>query len=223
MRPANAHEAAINNLVEMIENQWERARFPQVYDSLLSIHAAQVRSLKLVAPGASPYELDVLGVSFEKGGTSVLADGYLVAGWLTAAQAQLMFGYGAFTQLMDDLEDILQDVQEGRMTIFSQAARRWPLDQVTNRMFHFGRAIFSELDAFDNPTAGLLKELIERGIDPLLIDSIGRVGQFYTKEYLHQIERHFPLHFPALHKQRQKLNRQKVTLERLLERFIISG
>lgn len=222
VRPANAHEAAINSLIEMIENQWERARFPQVYDSLLAIHAAQVHSLKLVAPGASPYELDVLGVSFEKGGTSVLADGYLVAGWLTAAQAQLMFGYGAFTQLMDDLEDIHQDLQEGRMTIFSQIARRWPLDQVTNRMFHFGRAIFNDLGAFDNPAASLLKELIERGIDPLLIDSIGRVGQFYTKEYLRQIEQHFPFHFSTLHKHRQKLDRQKVGLEKLIERFIIN-
>jgi len=36
---------------------------------------AQARSLKLVAPEASPFELDVVGISCEKGGTSVLADG----------------------------------------------------------------------------------------------------------------------------------------------------
>lgn len=223
VRPANDHEAAISSLVEMIEAQWDRARFPQVYDSLLAIHAAQIRSLSLVAPGAAPYELDVLGVSFEKGGTSVLADGYLAAGWLTPAQANLMFGYGAFTQLMDDLEDILQDQQEGRMTIFSQTARRWPLDGLTNRLFHFGRAIFADLSAFDSPAAGPLKELIERSIDPLLIDSIGRVGQFYSKDYLRQLEQHFPFRFSALRKQRERLDRQKVTLGRLVERFIIEA
>ncbi len=222
VRPANAHEAAINHLIEMIEEQWDRARFPQVYDSLLAIHAAQVRSLDLVAPGASPYELDVLGGSFQKGGASVLADGYLVAGWLTNAQARLLFGYGAFTQLMDDLEDIVQDLREGRMTIFSQTSRCWPLDGVTNRQFHFGRAIFSYLSAFDSPSASPLKELIERAIDPLLIDSIGRVGQFYSKDYLLRIERHFPFRFAALRKQRERLNRQKVTLEQMIDRFIIT-
>ena len=89
VRPANAYEATISQLVGMIESQWDRARYPQVYESLLAIHAAQARSLGLVAPGASPYELDVLGISFEKGGTSVLADGYLVAGWLTPEQARV--------------------------------------------------------------------------------------------------------------------------------------
>jgi hypothetical protein len=219
--PANPHEAVINRLVEMIENQWERARFPLVYESLLAIHTAQVRSLGLVAPGAAPYELDVLGLSFEKGGTSVLADGYLVAGALSPAQAALMFGYGAFTQLMDDLEDVLPDLREGRMTIFSQSARHWPLDGTTNRLFHFGRAIFRDLSAFSSPATGPLKELIERSLDPLLIDSAGRVGQLYSKAYLRQVERSFPFRFASLRRQREKLERQKVTLERLIEAFLL--
>lgn len=222
-RPANKHEEAISRLIEMIEQEWDRQRYPQVYESLLAIHAGQARSLKLVSPGAAPYELDVLGISFEKGGTSVLADGYLVAGWLDPRQASFLYGYGAFTQLMDDLEDVLSDRKEGRMSIFSQVAGHWPLDRLTDRMFHFGRAILSDLSAFDAPAAGPLKELIERSIDPVLIDTAGRVGNLYSREYLRQMERHMPFRFAVMKKQREKLDRQKVNLSRLMEAFFMEA
>jgi hypothetical protein len=223
VRLANPHEAVISSLVEMIETQWERARYPLVYDSLLAIHAAQVKSLSMVAPHASPYELDVLGVSFEKGGTSVLADGYLVAGALTPGQAAVMFGYGAFTQLMDDLEDVQGDQAKGQMTLFSQTSPHWPLDTLTNRVFHFGREIFSDLSAFPSPSTGALKEWIDRAVAPLLINSIGQLSPLYSKAYLQKIEQHFPFRFEALKKQRANLTRQKISLERLFELFVLGG
>lgn len=221
VQPANTYEAMINRLVGMIENQWNREQFPQVYESLLAIHAAQVRSLSLVMPGASPYELDVLGVSFEKGGTSVLADGYLVAGWLTPEQAAYMFGYGAYTQLMDDLEDIQQDTREGRMTIFSQTADHWPLDAVTNRFIHFGRAIFSDLNAFPSQATEPMKDIITCCLDPIVIDIIGREGNRYSKEYLREMERHAPFRFAAVRRQRDRLLRNKVSLGSLIDTLLV--
>jgi hypothetical protein len=221
VRPANAYEKTIRTLVTMIEDQWDRDRFPQVYESLLAIHAAQVRSMSLVAPGASPYEYDVLGISFEKGGTSVLADGYLVAGWLTPAQAAMMFGYGAFTQLMDDLEDVHPDMQSGSLTIFSQTARHWPLDGLTNRVMHFGRAIFSDLSAFQSPAVQPLKELMDSSVDPLLVEIAGQAGEFYSREYLREIERYIPFRFSSLRKQRERLARQKINLSAMLETFVL--
>lgn len=217
VHPANEHEAAMNRLVEMIETQWDRARYPQVYESLLAIHAAQARSLQLVAPGASPFEMDVIGISFEKGGTSVLADGYLVAGWLSPEQAAFMFGYGAYTQLMDDLEDLQEDMREGRMTIFAQTAGHWPLDGITNRMIHFGRAIFGDLSAFPSPAVAPMEELITRGIDPVLIDIIGQAEKFYSKVYLRSVERHVAFRFASTRRQRQRLSRQKIDTGRLVE------
>ncbi len=41
-----------------------------------------------------------------------MTDGYLAAGKLTLHQARVLFGFGAFTQLMDDLEDIRPDMLE---------------------------------------------------------------------------------------------------------------
>jgi hypothetical protein len=94
--PADDHEGLIWRLVEMIEGQHPRAARPGVYQSLLAIHAAQHKSLRLLRPAALPYDLDVLAISIEKGGASVLADGFLVAGDLTAPQAEAFFNYGAF-------------------------------------------------------------------------------------------------------------------------------
>jgi hypothetical protein len=218
--PENPQEAVINQLVEMIEGQWERARYPQVYESLLAIHAAQGRSLGLAVPGASPFELDVLGVSFEKGGTSVLADGYLVAGDLTIEQARVLFGYGAFTQLMDDLEDIPQDQQENSASVFSLTAGRWPLDGLTNRFFHFGRAVFNDLDAFQSRAAPDLEGLIARSIDPVLVDTVSRAWKHYSPAYLREMERHSSFRFEALRKAREKLARQKVDVGKLVDSFI---
>lgn len=217
LRPANQHEAIISDLVGMIESQWDRARYPIVYESLLAIHTAQARSLKLVSPGASPFELDVVGISFEKGGTSVLADGYLVAGWLSPEQAALMFGYGSFTQLMDDLEDVQGDLKDGQLTIFTQTAERWPLDRVTNKLFHFSRAIFSDLSAFPSQATSVLGELIERAIDPVLLDIIGRAGKYYSRAYLRDIERHTAFRFDKVRRQREKLSRKKIDAGRLID------
>jgi len=216
----NPQEEIIDNLVRMIEEQWDRSQYPQVFESLVAIHAAQGSSLGLTLPGASPFELDVLGISFEKGGTSVLADGYLAAGNLTSEQAIVLFGYGAFTQLIDDLEDIEQDFQEDRMTIFSQTASHWPLDGLTNRLFSFGREILSDLSAFQSPSVPALAELILNSLDPLLIDTVSRAGKYYSKEYLHEIEHHFSFRFGFLRKQREKLSRQKIDFGKLIDAMV---
>ncbi len=86
VQPTNQAEEMIWQLIERVEGQFERATFPLVYELLAAIQEAQTRSLSLIKAEASPYEVDVLGISIEKGGTAVLADGYLVAGDLNEAQ-----------------------------------------------------------------------------------------------------------------------------------------
>ena len=221
--PTNAHERTICDLIGMIEGQFERAHYPQVFESLLAIHGAQGESLDLLRPNASPYEVDVLGISFEKGGTSVLADGYLVAGSFTEAQAKFMFGWGAFLQLVDDLQDVQQDCQDGRLTVFSQTARRWPLDALTNRTFHFGAKVLERLDGFDAPGLEPLKELIRRSAVLLLVDAAGQAGRLYTRRYIRELEAHSPFRFSFLSKCYKKLARQHTSLMGLIEAFAMSG
>jgi hypothetical protein len=223
IRPISRHEEIVWKLVGMIEGQFDRAEYPQVFDSLLAIHRAQNRSVALLRGGASPYEVDVLGISLEKGGTSVLADGYLVAGSLTEAQAEFLFRFGAFLQLLDDLQDVEQDRQDGLMTIFSQTARRWPMDQVTNRTFHFGLRVSAGKDCFEAPDLEPLDELMDRTLPLLLVEAVGRAGRlYYSKPYLREIERFSPFRFSTLRKVRKRLAREQVSLTRLLESFLAS-
>lgn len=122
LAPANAYEQVIFDLVGMIEKQYARSGHPAVFESLLAIHRAQSQSLQLLGRAAAPGEVDVLGLSFHKGGTSVLADGYLVSPTLDEGHRHYTYGHGIFAQLMDDMEDVEQDTQAGRLTLYSQPA-----------------------------------------------------------------------------------------------------
>ncbi len=218
--PENAAEERIYQLVAMIEDQYPRPAYPRLHQSLLAIHQAQARSLGLVQPEASPYEIDVLGITFEKGGASVLADGYLVAGELSDDQADFMFGYGAFTQLMDDLEDIEADRKAGRLSLFSQTADHWPLDALTTRTLHFGLQVLDRMDGITVPEAMPLKAFFLKSVAPLIFASAGQAGRYYTPAYLRQIEAYMPFRFAALKKQRRKLARQQGLSEKIFQIWI---
>jgi hypothetical protein len=221
VNPVNAYETIIINLIAMIESEWDRTNFPQVYESLLAIHSAQTHSLELVAPGVSPFERNILGISFEKGGTSVMTDGYLAAGNLTYDQARILFGFGAFTQLMDDLEDIRQDKLEKRASLFSVTAAFWKLDDLSIRFFHFGHTVMSDLNAFCAPNVSVLAELMDTCVDPILLNTVAQSAEFYSKEHLSNLETHLPFRFGVLNKQRSRLARQKLDSFRLMEALIM--
>jgi hypothetical protein len=213
-------EERIFALTAMIEDQFERGRYPGVFDSLLAIHAAQTRSLQLLRRAASPYETDTLGLSFEKGGTSVLADAYLIAGELTPAQELFAFGWGAFVQLMDDLEDVESDRERGQMTIFSQTAGHWPLDGVTNLTLALGAQVMDLVDPFDTSAAGPLIELMRLSAGLPLVDGAGMAGRYYSRPYLTTIETRSPFRFPFLRQQRKALYRRRQALAQLAEAAI---
>jgi hypothetical protein len=219
--PANQHEALIGDLIGMIEDQYERSRYPHIFDSLLAIQDAQVKSVKLLRRQASPYEVDILSTCFEKGGTAALADGYLVAGDLTQQQKEFVFFYGVYTQLVDDLEDVHADRDAGINTLFSQTAGHWPLDGVTNRLFHFGRQALAALDGFPDSDIEPLKEMMGICFTPMLIDSASSAGKYYSRSYLRKLQTHFPFRFSFLKKQRKRFARKGDSLKLMLEALMM--
>lgn len=216
---ANAREQQIWRCVEMMESEFPREKAPLVHASLLGIHEAQVASLKLLRRNAAPYEVDVLGLTFAKGGTAVLADGYLVAGDLDEGQCLFMFAYGAFTQLIDDLEDTRRDKTEGVLTVFSQSSGKWTLDALTNRLFSFGNRAFQTVNYFHGTQMQTLKEMIWKCIDPLLIDMASQNPWDYSPGYLRELERHFPFSFRGLQRQRRRLEKRHFHLMDLVRAF----
>ena len=209
----NSYERVLDQLVGLIENQFPRQKYPDVYRSLMAIHQAQTTSLLFQLHRTSPYERDILGISFKKGGCSVLADGYLVNGDLNEAEAAFCFGYGVFLQLVDDLRDAGTDSQNGQMTIFSQLASKWPLDRLTNRTIHFSRMILKLLDPFETElknsqvpgSTPVLKELIRNSVTFLILEAISRNQNLYSKNYLNQISAYTPFRLTYFRKLKSKL------------------
>jgi hypothetical protein len=209
-QPASRTEQAIHDLVGLIESQYDRQRYPQVYESLLAIHAAQHTSLALMNPGASPYELDVLGITIEKGGCSSLADGYLVAGDLSPVLQEVSYFYGVLTQLVDDLQDVEQDVQAGLQTVFSQTAPHWPLDYLTNRTLQLGLEFLQGMEVFRRPQVEPLLEFITAAIFPLISEAVLTAPAYFSRDYLQEIQSRFPCRASFLQEMGERFNAGKM-------------
>ena len=120
----NSREAAIWSLVRMIEQQYDRPLYPQVYLSLLAIHEAQEQSLAQLQGGAlgnrSQQSAELLRISCAKGGTSVLADAFLAKPHLSVEECRFAFEWGVLLQLGDDLQDLREDRARGSATLFTR-------------------------------------------------------------------------------------------------------
>lgn len=207
-KPINKNEERIKSLVKMIEDEYNRDDYPEVYESLLFIHKAQVESLKQQKNKTIPYEKDILGISFEKGGASVLADGYLVRGELTEDEMNFCFGYGVFLQIIDDLQDIEEDLSNNHMTILSQLAKKYPLDKLINRLINFIKELFLNEKIYNSKDAIRLKQVIEECSIIMLFESISKNGKSFSKVYIKEIESYSYVRFSYLKKIKSKLKNE---------------
>jgi hypothetical protein len=219
--PSNSLEIAVWRLVCLIETQYARGDYPQVYECLLDIHQAQENSIHQLACNARDGEMDLLSLTFAKGGTSVLADAYLAAGSLTSREATFAFAWGVLLQLADDLDDLPVDRQNGFRNLFSQAAEREPLDRLTTRTLNFGHSVMKVMHALPNGCASY-KELLRRNSSSLIIRAAGSSGDLYTKAYLAELETYSPLRFQFLKHSQQKFALSAGSYTKLFEAFLLS-
>jgi hypothetical protein len=235
--PLNEREATIWRLVEIIAEEYPRPAWPEVYARLLAIHEAQENSVRMLRFGSSPENVDILRLSFEKGGTSVAADACLVRGSLSSEEARAAFGWGVLLQLEDDLQDLQQDLREGIRTIFTQAvvdARlcAWSsasLDELTTRMLHFGSRVMRQIERLPANCPSLpgralnhtpLKDMIRMSCSLLPVWSAGDSARYFSCDYLAHLESHSPFRFAALAKRRKKLADWTTPLTRMFESFL---
>jgi len=204
IKPANKTELAVFHLVGMIESAYNRIDFPEVFESLLDIHEAQTRSLKLIQQNQKLTENERLKICIAKGGASVLADGYLVAGRLTKEQRFFLFGYGSYLQLLDDIQDVDEDFQAGLMTVFSASAFQSPLDEKLNKTYWFGEEVMKSLDQFDGQQLDLFKSLMRRSMDLFIAEAIAQNPKAYSTGYMERFENYSPFHFSYIRKRKEQ-------------------
>ncbi len=200
--PATPTEQRIFSLVGMIEVEFPRPDFPEVYESLIAIHEAQTRSVQLFHSGGALSEAETLDICIAKGGASVLADGYLVAGKLRMEQEFFLFGYGAYLQLLDDIQDAGEDRAAGLQTIFSRSDDF--LEANVNRTSWFGRGVMHQLSLFGRQHVDVFTSLMRKSMDLLLIGAIAQHPHLYSKGYVTEIEDYSPLRFSYMQKHKEQ-------------------
>lgn len=206
--PINKNEEHIKALVRKIEDEYNRDNYPEVYESLLYIHTSQVESLKQQKNKTIPYEKDILGISLEKGGASVLADGYLVRGKLNEDEMNFCFGYGIFLQIIDDLQDIDEDLENNNMTILSQLAKGYPLDKLINKLINFINEFFLNENIYNSKDAMRLKQVIQDSSMIMLFEAISNNKNRFSKDYVKEIESYSYVRFSYLKKVKKKFKKE---------------
>lgn len=227
--PAGAHEAAVWALVEMVEGQYPRARFPQVFDSMLAIHQAQEESMAQLTKKSSSWRLPqvfrrgwlrprlvgapeagrILAISCAKGGTSVLADACLARGWVTEQESRLAFDWGALLQLGDDLQDVREDLRHGSATLFTRtAAEGQSLDALARQLLNFSERVGAEMDEFAHGSPAL-KNLLRTSWQSLIVAAVANAREFFTEEFVREIETTSQFGFSFLARRHKHVSRRK--------------
>ena len=201
----DAHEASIWALVGMIESQYPRAHYPQVFASLLAIHLAQEQSVAQLSAAQSLSGDEILRISCAKGGTSVLADACLVRGWLTEQESQIAFDWGVLLQLGDDLQDIREDLHRGSATLFTRAAAAGILlDHLVIQLLNFSEAVGAGLECLPTGPA-TLKNLLRMSWRSLIVAAVANAPEFFSPAFLRELERASPFRFAFLRARHRKL------------------
>lgn len=192
IKDTNSYEEKVFKLIEYIECQFCRSEFQDVYESLYLIYKGQKKSLNQQDAESIPYEKDILEISLEKGGASVLADGYLINGYLSAEEKSFAYGYGFFLQLADDLQDVYRDLKNKHMTIVSQLATKYPLDKIASKILNLTITVINNEKCFKGDNKEDLKELILNNCIYMMLFAIIDGSEFYSKEYINIINSYLP-------------------------------
>ena len=208
LRADTTYENKLFRQVENIESQFDRSKYPMVYTSLLGIQTAQEKSLLQQGRGKGADSREILSISIEKGGSSVLTDAFLVNGSLTSEETFFMFGFGILLQLLDDLQDAAVDRSYGHATIFSRQDEGQSQEVNTNRLINFTIQLLDEDTCFMTPGAITIKEMMKTSVMFLLLGAVACNRKMYDRDYLSRLEAFSPLSFNYLKSFYKKAGRE---------------
>jgi hypothetical protein len=210
-------EASIWAAVALVEEQYPRLAFPQVYDSLLAIHQAQEESLAQLGGRRWCTDTEILRISCAKGGTSVLANACLARGWVSEEEALFSFEMGTLLQLGDDLQDLREDLQHGFATLFTVAVERGaPLDRLVAQLLNFHELVATHMESLPHgsPT---LRRLLRTSWRSLILGAVAHTQDFFSPGHLNKLEASSPFRFAFLRDRSKKLTGRRGLYKTLFE------
>lgn len=196
----NETEEKVWSLVGFIEESYDRNLYEDVYNGLLYIHNGQIKSLLQQDSNKDNTIDEIRDISIEKGGASVLADGYLIDGNLSSQEEIFMFGYGVILQLADDLDDIKEDEKNNHSTIPVKMKNEDKLDNLANKILDFTKSLIEDNKNLLEKRDFNFKCLLIDGINNLVYKAIATSTEYYSSDYINKIEAGYPFRFSFLSK-----------------------
>lgn len=201
VKPLSVHERKTVELLRQVEADYGRPH--EVYQGLLLMLEAQEDSLRQEQEwekewkqkkeqereGRTVQEDKILGVSVYKGGVSVMMDRYFADLPWTERDLYFYYGFGFLLQLCDDLQDIVQDKEEGNPTVFSLCQSKGEAVGKVNKLLHFTEELFAFCDTGKPGFLAFLK----RNCFLLVLASAVGSGEWMTEEWLDWTQRRLPV------------------------------
>jgi hypothetical protein len=196
VRPKSEHQFKTCELLQYIESKYPRETDSTIYRLLLMMLEAQELSLRQDNKHLLLTYEDRLNISLYKGGISVLVDRYIASDKLAEEDIIFYLGMGFFLQLADDLQDIREDSISGHQTIFTSNLNCAKEELLVNKLLNFIHQISEQYHAKNEP----FKDYIIYCCYQLIFSSVIGSKEFFSEEYLKQIERYLPVTYPFLEK-----------------------
>lgn len=200
----NPCENKIDQLISNIEHVFHRNRYPEVYESLLCIQKGQEDSLM-----QQEDQDNMLHISVEKGGSSVLADGFLIDGTLCDEEQRFCMEYGFFLQLADDLQDMVEDRQSGHYTLFHENVD----EALPKKLLNYLQSILERQTLCKEP---FFCNILEKGCQLLVLGAIIMHHDQFSKDFMKQVFDCFPITKKGLKKM---VSSNQMTPSKLLNLF----
>lgn len=185
--PANDDEKLIFSMIDLIESDFPRCLYPDVFKGLLTILDGQEKSL-LQHNSNKLIEKDLLEYTFYKGGASVLADAYLVRGTLSQEESMFAYTYGIVLQLADDLQDLDEDIKNKHDTPYNRISKTDYLDDFFKKHQAYKQHFLDNIFRTETEKQKAIKQLLERSLELLyfggVCDNKKRFSNKFLKEYL---------------------------------------
>ncbi|MCM1988694.1 hypothetical protein [Oceanirhabdus seepicola] len=179
-------EKRIFYMIDLIEKDYPREEYLEVYEALIAIQDGQTMSIR--QHGLSGvYNEDIMGISIYKGGASVLADAYLVCGHLNEADQLFAFAYGVVLQLADDFQDIKEDFAKKHYTIMNIQTKFGKLDSLVKKYTNFIDYFLKEIFLEDGEYRIALKEVITESIQLLKFGAVIKNKRYISRDLYKKI------------------------------------
>ncbi|OPJ62451.1 hypothetical protein [Clostridium oryzae] len=186
-------ETKVFKLIDFIERQYSISENDFLYKCLQAINKYQFNSISLDKRKKTSKAAELIAITCEKGGMSVLTDGFIINGAISAELFLLCYITGVLLQLMDDFQDVVADKDNCHNTVFTEAVNTANMEAATNKLLNFTDAVVEYILVYSKSTFKheIAKALLHYS-KILIYFSINRNRKFYSREYINNIKKYYP-------------------------------